>query len=206
MTIFGSLIKISQYKFVMKRELGRRVLIPSAKSLYQMRTILVLSHLRNAISKSERWISMHMCVLFDKMALMETSNAWLPQKLKKITQMLQKSLKTSFQKKEFSTSSIRSRNKLLQFNSIRQQTSKRMSLIVTIQMRTSIVLKLRMTKALTLHQTWERMTQKCSKLFQTAQCQKESRFHALIPAISRLYRMMTSLQKRLRFNKSGSTI
>ena len=165
MTISGSLIRISWCKFVMKRESGRRVPIPSAKSRSWMRTTPVLSHLRNAISKSERWISMLMCVLYDKMDLMETSNAWLPQKLKKITQMLQKSLKTSFQKKEFSTSSIRSRNKLLQFNSIRQQTSKRMSLIVTIQMRTSIVLKLRMTKALTLHQTWERMTQKCSKLF-----------------------------------------
>ena len=120
--------------------------------------------------------------------------------------MLQKSLKISSQKKEFSTSSIRSRNKLLQFNSIRPQTSKKMSLIVTIQMRTSIVLKSRMTKALTLHQKWERMTQKCSKLFQIALCQKESRFHALIPATSRLYRMMTSWQKQLRFNKSGSTI
>ena len=79
---------------------------------------------------------MLMCVLYAKTDQMETSNAWLPQKLKTTIQMLQKSLKTSFQKKEFSTSSIRSRSKLLQFNSIRLQTSKKMSLIVTIQMRT----------------------------------------------------------------------
>ena len=96
----------------------------------------MLSLLRNAISKSERWTSMLMCVLYGKMALMEISNAWLPQKPKKIIQMLQKSLKISSQKKEFSTSSIRSKSKLLQFNSIRLQTSKKMSLIVTIQMRT----------------------------------------------------------------------
>ena len=149
----------------MKRESGRRVPIPSAKLRSWMRTTLVLSLLRNAISKSERWTSMLMCVLYGKMALMEISNAWLPQKPKRIIQMLQKSLKISSQKKEFSTSSIRSRSKLLQFNSIRLQTSKKMSLIVTIQMRTSIVLKSRMTKALTLHQKWERMTQKCFKLF-----------------------------------------